>query len=341
MTLRQRLMPSATGLLGRLPPRLFWDRQELFVPLYHMVSDEPPVHVRAIYDSHTVRSFETQLDQLLRHFTPVALADVAASRRGELVLPPRAMLVTFDDALREVAEHAAPVLARKGVPAVMFVTTGFLDNRGLMYSHEIAVILDRLGRGLMPALQATLSRALGCPDAPAAIAAAVRAVTYPERHRLGELAGLLELDFADYARRARPYSTVAELRELAARGFTMGGHSVDHPKYRTLTFAEQVQQTTTCMAVVTEHFAPATKAFAFPFGDLDVTERFFADMHASGTFELSFGTANLRDDIDGHFQRVSMDRRRGPADQHLSRVYSERWLRRLAGRNRLQRATGA
>jgi peptidoglycan/xylan/chitin deacetylase (PgdA/CDA1 family) len=40
-------------------------------------------------------------------------------------LPPRATLVTFDDAYRDFAENAWPVLKREGIPTILFVSTAY------------------------------------------------------------------------------------------------------------------------------------------------------------------------------------------------------------------------
>ena len=43
-------------------------------------------------------------------------------------LPPRAVLLTFDDGYRDNLENALPILRRHGYPAVLFVPIGFLDD---------------------------------------------------------------------------------------------------------------------------------------------------------------------------------------------------------------------
>src|SRR5207253_3024783 len=53
----------------------------------------------------------------------------------EAVLSPaagRMLVVTFDDAYRSTFEHAAPVLARLGLPGTLFVPTAWVDRQGLL-----------------------------------------------------------------------------------------------------------------------------------------------------------------------------------------------------------------
>lgn len=68
--------------------------------------------------------FARQMDALLRYATPVA-AGGRWVRRGEK--PPVA--VTFDDGFASVLHNALPILAERGIPATMFVTTGYLGQQ--------------------------------------------------------------------------------------------------------------------------------------------------------------------------------------------------------------------
>jgi peptidoglycan/xylan/chitin deacetylase (PgdA/CDA1 family) len=61
---------------------------------------------------------------------------------------PRSLVVTFDDGHRDNLELALPILKKYGVPAVIYVTTGFVDNtiRSFWwYDHELIIRkLDRI-----------------------------------------------------------------------------------------------------------------------------------------------------------------------------------------------------
>jgi peptidoglycan/xylan/chitin deacetylase (PgdA/CDA1 family) len=52
-----------------------------------------------------------------------------AALRGERPLPPRAVVLTFDDAYVNFLEHALPVLRRYGFPAVVYAISGWLGTR--------------------------------------------------------------------------------------------------------------------------------------------------------------------------------------------------------------------
>lgn len=72
-------------------------------------------------------SFAEQMRRLRRLCSPMSLGRALAGLEGA-PLPPRAVAVTFDDGYADTFESALPVLRRFGIPATVFVTTGYLDG---------------------------------------------------------------------------------------------------------------------------------------------------------------------------------------------------------------------
>src|SRR5207302_6446045 len=70
----------------------------------------------------------------------VSATQVVDAVRRATSLPRRAMLVTFDDGLREQVDCALPVLDELGIPAVFFVNTGPLANRSVSTVHKIHLL---------------------------------------------------------------------------------------------------------------------------------------------------------------------------------------------------------
>ncbi len=67
--------------------------------------------------------FASQMESLKKHGTVVS-AEAAAPRDGE-----NRIAITFDDGFTSVAENALPVMDAQGVPATIFVPTGYLGAR--------------------------------------------------------------------------------------------------------------------------------------------------------------------------------------------------------------------
>ena len=101
---------------------------ELLVLSYHDVRDE--VARKGDPDAYAVstQNFAAHLDWLSGHgYHPVALSEVIAASRGGKPLPPKAVLLTFDDGLRSIYTHVFPLLRAYKYPALMAVVTSWVD----------------------------------------------------------------------------------------------------------------------------------------------------------------------------------------------------------------------
>ena len=89
---------------------------------YHKVDRRLELGVTRI----SPRRFARQIERLARDgWRTLTLDDVVACARGERVVAPREVAITFDDAYRSLREHAFPVLAAHGFTATCFVITGY------------------------------------------------------------------------------------------------------------------------------------------------------------------------------------------------------------------------
>jgi peptidoglycan/xylan/chitin deacetylase (PgdA/CDA1 family) len=116
-------MPGSFGIA-----HMFGPSYDLRCVVFHDVAAKESSFTSGMNVSITPEHFEAMLMFISEHYTPVRLQDVLACSGGE-ALPPRAILVTFDDAYASVANVAAPLCARYGVPAVFFMNAAFLDNQ--------------------------------------------------------------------------------------------------------------------------------------------------------------------------------------------------------------------
>jgi peptidoglycan/xylan/chitin deacetylase (PgdA/CDA1 family) len=94
---------------------------------------------------------QAQLEWLRNNGRPVVrLSDLAAFLAGKRPLPPRAVVITFDDGYESVHRHAFPLLRKYGAPATLFVYTDFIGSRdGLSWAQ-----LDEMQRSGLVDIQA-------------------------------------------------------------------------------------------------------------------------------------------------------------------------------------------
>ena len=92
----------------------------------------------------TPSQFESQLTRLSKIATFVSAADIANALDKDHFLPENALLVTFDDGLREQFEFALPILDKMGIPAVFYINTSNIIESKISLVHKIHLLLSSL-----------------------------------------------------------------------------------------------------------------------------------------------------------------------------------------------------
>jgi len=234
---------------------------------YHLVSDRARAHVRN--PSKTPEQFERDLVYLKRHFRVLSYAEFSAARAAGRGPGPRDVLLTFDDGLAECYAVARPLLLKHGLPCTFFVATDALDNRQILGVSLAPLALERFrelgpdAAALMNREAERLGRGSDTAEGWAAWLAGLRFLG-----RTPELDGacaVLGVDEAGYLAKERPYMTTAEVRALAADGFTIGGHTRSHRLVRAMSQAEMEDEVAGSCARVREITGDAEVPFAFPF----------------------------------------------------------------------------
>ncbi len=311
----------------------------LLLPYYHMVTDHDVPHVKHLYHFRSISEFEADIDFMLRHFSPVSLADVIANIRRELPLSGWPLFLSFDDGFRELHDVVAPILRAKGMPATFFLTTGFLDNKDCSHSQKSSLLIEHLTGAtslkVISMVHATLDQAgIGQGE----LAARLLAVNYHQRSVLDRIAVLSGYDFTAYLKTVQPYLTSDQVRALLQDGFTIGAHSVDHPQYDSLPLGEQLKQTRSSIDELKHRFSLDYAAFAFPHSDIGVTRAFFDAIRSNGDLDASFGTRGfIADELPFHRQRFTMERTSHPARRTIARQCARRLLRQFSGRGVVRR----
>jgi peptidoglycan/xylan/chitin deacetylase (PgdA/CDA1 family) len=313
MSLGLEVRPVAVRLMKLAPLRFFGSvmPRDVISFCYHTVSDEALPHVRPLYPYKTAAQFEADLVYLKNHFRMVSYEEVAEAHRTGRPVGPNAALVTFDDGYAECYSMARPLLLKHGVPCVFFVTTGVLDNARMLLFNQIALCLDareRLGAESDGAFQ-ELDRELGVElrsfRSFERWMQGMGAESHPAIDRLCERLGV---DVEGFLATQRPYMTREQVKELAADGFTIGGHTTGHRHLGSLPPAE-------CMAEIVDscrEVAGLTGAervpFAFPYDAKGVRRDDLRQLLREHPFlELMFGSDQLDVDADFLVNRILAD----------------------------------
>ncbi|QCB44820.1 polysaccharide deacetylase family protein [Hydrogenophaga sp. PAMC20947] len=282
--------------------------------IFHAVEENPKPYIKHLYDYHTPESFERVLDEILRNFRPLEdLSPQGIARAGA-----DQFLVTFDDGLRSSYEVAAPILERKGIPSIHFLITDFLAGSSASRVEEkfkASLLKEALShRSLRD--QADVASILAHAGYVGAPEDALMSVRLADGAVYAEVAERLEIDMDAYFRADRPYITHDEAADLARRGFMLGAHSRDHPRYWEIGLDEQVEQTLRSMQHVQTAFGLPHRYFAFPYKNKGITSAFYDRTHDA--VDLFFTTSGWGNRMNRQkvFHRVGLDST-GSASQAL------------------------
>lgn len=316
-------------------------RQHLMVPVYHLVADTPPPHVKNLYKIKSTQQFKDELDCFLKYYRPIDLPDLIKGLSSGEPINENSFLLTFDDGLREFKDVIAAVLREKGVPAICFLNSDFIDNKGLFFRYKASLLIDHIKKEKLE--KATIVQAWMRSNQfheNSGIENILLSIPYSKRELLDQLAATVRLSFDDYLEKEEPYLRSADIQALQKQGFHFGAHSCDHPPYKEISFAEQQQQTAKSLYEIKEQFDPEYNLFAFPFTDDGVSRKFFHWLHKREhrLTDLSFGTAGLKkEQYPRHIQRIPFELYDLSAEDVLKLEHLYYWVKGFLGRNRVRR----
>lgn len=273
-------IPGSFGLARVLGPRC-----RLRSVLFHDISETESPFTKGLGGTLTRKGFESALRFITRYYTPVSLQDVIADPTGQS-LPPRPILVTFDDAYASVCEFAAPLCLQFGVPAVFFVNAICLDNKQLALDNLVTYVANVFGIGtIRAAARAVVVSGISEPLSLAQVFAQFLPTVSPSereafRVALVQLTGIKERDLAA---EARLYLTSQHLRDLATFNFEIGNHTYTHANCRSLAvgdFAGEIDRNKEVLEAISGR---KVRSFSVPYGSsVDLTTDLAEHLRSAG-----------------------------------------------------------
>ena len=230
---------------------------------YHSV--RTPEESVPFSDLHVTKpTFESHCRLIADACSPISLAEVREAWRGRRTLPPRSVLVTFDDGYRGVLDHALPILERYGIPAAVFVSVEpVLDERHFWFDT-----VCRYG-GEAAVLQA---RTLPYDDWRTLVTSSAAAAEACESHR--------------------PLTSAELIRLAASPLIEIGAHTLTHPTLAHASAADQRREIAGSRLALQRVLDKPVTAFAYPYGKAgeDYTTETVSVVADTG-FDLAFTTA--------------------------------------------------
>ncbi len=233
--------------------------------LYHRVNDDCDPFLPSL----PVEEFRRQMEYIARNFNVVSLNDIAEGRIGN-EKSQYSVAITFDDGYRDNFTSAFPILKELGIPATIYLATGYVGTSRIPWYDEICLAFKLTVR-----TQFQLSRT----NAPAG-----SMTTQAERVALLDrvLDWLRELD--DEARRQAmpeifralgvPASLTLpnymlgwdEIKQMKAHNIEFGAHTVSHPVLSRISGRQLQEEISTSKKTIEQKLKTEVRHFAYPFG---------------------------------------------------------------------------
>jgi peptidoglycan/xylan/chitin deacetylase (PgdA/CDA1 family) len=317
--------------------------KKLLLPLYHAVSDVDLKHIKNLYSIRNTKQFVQDIDFILKYFHPIDVETLLDSIENKKEITKNSVLFTFDDGLKEAHEIIAPILKQKGVSAVFFVNSDFVDNKNMFYRFKASLLVEKI-KSLKLNENTILeisAKFIEKPKTENEICRFILQIEYHNKFLLDEIAKMLNFSFDEFIEDNQPYLTTAQIRYLIDQGFYVGAHSIDHPEYIKIPYDEQLKQTLESIHWIKSNFKQKHNLFAFPFTDYRISGKFFNTIYASEKplVDLSFGCAGLKDELyPKHLQRLPIEKSKQLAKQIIRNEYLAYIGKKLIGKNAIKRS---
>ncbi len=307
-------------------------QQNSVLPFYHAIADQQLPHIKHLYQVKSSKEFSADLDFLLRNFEPVGLEQFLELKSNPAKTKKPYFLLSFDDGLREVKDVIAPILKSKGIPAVCFLNSDFVDNKALFFRYKASLLIEEVQRS--NSITDAAIDFFQTED----IVVKLLDIKHHEQEQLNQFAKYIDFNFTTFLEKKQPYLNTAEVLELKQQGFDFGAHSANHPEYQYIPIEEQLQQSLDSLDYIKDELGIHPLSFSFPFTDFGVSEQFFTELNKEAQVVATFGCAGMKEDsISNHFQRIAFEEKglTGKEILHSEMLYY--LMKRPLGKNKINR----
>lgn len=250
-------------------------RRDLTVLAYHRVydiGDESSFPYDPELISAGTESFAWQMDFVRKYFSPIRFSDLLEALDNGIPLPPRSLIVSFDDGHLDNYTNAFPVLKSLGIPATIFLSTGYIGAPRTFWFDHVSALIYHAPEGEIDIASLSLKLTLGQPVATRRSAAELLLSQLKRQPNDIRLEVLRELDTAlsrhipKHPIAASGALTWAQVLEMSHAGIEFGSHAVTHPVLTMLNDTQLHEELSESKRVIEEKIGRTAPVLAYPVG---------------------------------------------------------------------------
>lgn len=253
-------------------------QKRLLILCYHsVVSDQ---HYSPLDSDYAIglKAFRAQMEILAHYFQPITVSDLAGWRAEKGVSLRNPVLVTFDDGYRNNLTNAAPVLLQYGIPAVIHVSTGYINRERMLWIFEIYRRILRWPEATVPMPGSEADKKLDDPQQRLLTASRVRQACKRLPHQecesyLNRLREVSTPELEECEQEVFDFLSWDEVRTLRRQGFEIGSHTVEHPILTRVPGPRADQELHASKRAIEEQVGTNCRCFAYPNGgEADISQ---------------------------------------------------------------------
>lgn len=234
----------------------------------------------------TPQGFKQALEALALEGTFVSCEEIVAAIENKSSLPEQAIVITFDDGLKEQIDLALPILDQMGIPAIFFVNTQSVVEPVVQNVHKIHLVRSQLSpQKVTEALHEMYEALFVKYDQDEIRLKAIDHYKYDQedaailKYKMNFILSsdqveqvinkLFLVHFgSEESVHQNLYMTKPQLISLANRGY-LGSHGHTHVPTGLMQDEKKIQEVVLSQSILTNLTASPIKAFSFPYGSME------------------------------------------------------------------------
>jgi len=221
-------------------------------------------------------SFEKQMQFLREHMTPMPLSVLVKSLKFRRRIPPRAVVVTFDDGYADNYLNAYPVLKKYRIPATIFLATGYISTGRRFWWDQLRAMIRQnpdlplvmAKKGLLPPEIKGGWFSAGQRNQHELVESLISYIWQHQNMRPDKWIELLEQEIEHDLLPSDDYAPLSweHVQEMSQHDFDFGSHTVSHPNMVHLSSREVEEELGVSKRTIEQHLGRPVEGFAYPIG---------------------------------------------------------------------------